>query len=449
MQPPDSVKGRRAVVTGMGFCLPGPDRRLCRTKEQFWDIISNARICLGLDGRYYGQIFQSVADFQQWFPEISSRHAANYSRVHFYGLTAMQEAANDAGFDWRAGDLSHAAVLTAKVSIESSVNSYLEGVEADPATITPEDARRLFVRLGISSPPTDVANVQAALLRTDGPTFNVACGCASSNVLLGIARNLIVSGEVDVAVVTGADWFDLARADHFYELAAVAERVPERPREGATPPRTAFRFDSQMRPYDERANCYNMGEGAVTLVLESEEHALRRGAAIYGEILAQATARSALPSAMALDMYGSGIVSAAQRCVARRVPWDRIGYVNGGAEGDKLFNIVESHAMRTLFGEHAQHPLVSSQEACFGHSGSPLGNIGAAATLLMMQRQRICPTAGCEQPDPILPFDPVAGTTCRPHDFDYALSLNYQVGGVATALLLGRYDAPSSPPRHP
>ena len=100
----------------------------------------------------------------------------------------------------------------------------------------------------------------------------------------------------------------------------------------------------------------------------------------------------------------------------------------------------ESNAVRTLYGGAAADVLVTSQEACFGHNGAPAGCVGVAVTLLMMRHRTVCPTANCEEPADNLSFDPVPGTCGRPLDFRYALSWNYQIGGVKSALLLGASD---------
>jgi 3-oxoacyl-[acyl-carrier-protein] synthase II len=196
-----------------------------------------------------------------------------------------------------------------------------------------------------------------------------------------------------------------------------------------------------MRPYDARADCMNYGDGSATLILESRSHAERRGARPYGAVLAQATTRGGLGSAVAIDTGGKALADAARRCLAAgRAGLDEVPYINGGAEGDALFTRIESNAVQLLYGDDSRSVLVSSQEACFGHSGAPLGNLGAALTLLMMRHGQVCPTANCEKPSEVCSFDPVPGTIPRPLVFSRALSFNYQVGGVNSALLLGGAD---------
>ncbi|HKC27755.1 MAG TPA: hypothetical protein VKB75_07065, partial [Jatrophihabitans sp.] len=176
-----------------------------------------------------------------------------------------------------------------------------------------------------------------------------------------------------------------------------------------------------------------------TLVLESREHAEQRGCRSYGQILSTAVTRSGLPHPLASDDTGGGLVSAVRTCLSDQWRVDEIPYVHGANDGGAA--TVESNAIRQLYGDAAGDLLMSSQEACFGHNGAPVGALGVALTLLMMERRQVCPTANCEQPEPGLPFDPVPGTTTRPLDFDYALTLSYQIGGVQSAILVGSPNA--------
>ncbi|UGY94147.1 beta-ketoacyl-[acyl-carrier-protein] synthase family protein [Streptomyces gobiensis] len=433
---------RDVLVTGMGFCLPGPDGTVCRTSDDLWRTVSTGRSNLDNDGFFYGHVPLTEEEFSRAVPELPARFLKNYASIHLYGLLALVEACDDAALDWRGTELADAAVLTGRVGVDNSFDTYLDCVRASPDALTPQEARSLFMRLAVSVTATDVATVQASLLRSGGPNYTLSCGCASTAALLGVAANQIASGEVDIAVVTGVDAFNLDRVEHFEELRAVAERSSERPSFQSPP--TQLRFDRPMRPYDERADGFNIGEGAATLILESREHAERRGRRAYGQILGQSTMRGAVASAITANEDGDALVRAARNCLRARDSHARIApaevpVVNGGAQGDPLFNTMEFNAIRSLYGLHGTDsvgPLVSTQEACFGHNAAPLGNVGAAATLLMMRNGQVCPTANCEKVSEDCPFDLVTGAQPRPLDFDLALSFNYQMGGVSSALLL-------------
>ncbi|MDQ1104104.1 3-oxoacyl-[acyl-carrier-protein] synthase II [Nocardioides zeae] len=428
---------RDAVVTGMGFCLPGSGGRPSVTAADVWRTASTGSSHLDNDGFFHGIVHGAREEFAARFPEVPARHLRSYADVHLYGAVALDEAARDAGLDRAAGDLRDAAVLTARAGVDSNYDAYRAWHDADPATIDAASAKSLFVALVIAGTNSDVGAVQASLCSSQGPSFTVSCGCASSAVLLGIARTLIATRQSDLVVVTGADRFDVERVLHGDALREVVEREqPVQARHNDEPP-AAPRHDRRMRPYDARSDCMNYGDGAVTLVLESRERADRRGASNWGTVRAQATTRSGLGSAVGIDTSGSALVEASRACLEQaRLDLDEIGYVNGGAEGDPLFARIEANAVAALWGT-PNDLLVSSQEGAFGHSGAPLGNLGAALTLMMMRERAVCPSAGCEEPSPVLTFDPVAGTAVRRRAFEHALSFNYQIGGVNSALLLG------------
>ncbi|WP_207782186.1 beta-ketoacyl synthase N-terminal-like domain-containing protein [Phytoactinopolyspora limicola] len=430
---------RDVLVTGMGFCLPGPRQTVVRTSDDLWATVARGLSNLDNDGFFYGRVFLDDEEFTKAVPEIPQRYLKNYANVHRFGLLSLVEACDDSGLDWRGTDCADAGVLTGRVGVDNSFDTYLECVRADPGTVSPAAARSLFIRLAVSVTATDVANVQASLLRSGGPNYTLSCGCASSAALLGTAANQIACGELDVAVVTGVDSFNLDRVAHFEELREVAERTDHRPSFDSPP--TKLRFDRSMRPYDQHADGFNIGEGSATLVLESREHAERRGREAYGRVLAHGSARGTLASAVSSDESGDSLVRAARTCLRarpshRRIEPREVRYVNGGAQGDPLFNVTEFNAMRTLYGQDCGDLVVSNQEACFGHNAAPLGAVGAAATLLMMRRGEICPTARCGEVAEDCPFTVVVGDHPAPLPTDLAFSFNYQMGGVVSALLL-------------
>ncbi|MBV9380045.1 MAG: hypothetical protein JOY82_05750 [Streptosporangiaceae bacterium] len=438
MRTADSTGPRDALVTGMGFCLPGADGMPCTSRADFWRSISAGTSHVERDGVFFGRFDLPGDTLGRWFPALPDGHLRNYSEVHRYGLVSLGEACADAGLDPRSGDLRDAAVLTARVSVDTSFDTYKTWLDADPEQLTPAQARALFARLGISVGMTDVAVVQAAVLGSTGPNFTLSCGCASSAVLIGTAQQLIAAGETEMAVVTGVDHYNLDRRDHAERLLAVAARTEGAQASAAGRAAAAHvRCDELMRPYDEAAAGTNLGIGSVTLILESREHAYRRETQGYARVVAQSTRRAPLTSAVGVDEQGSACVAAIGQCLgAAGITAGQVDYVNGGANGDPLLGLVESNALGTVFGESVAGLPVSSQEACFGHSGAPLGALGVAATALMAQRGEVCPTAACQKPSPECPFDPLPGTMTRRRRIGYALSMNHQVGSIASAVLI-------------
>ncbi|MGW4076243.1 beta-ketoacyl synthase N-terminal-like domain-containing protein [Streptomyces asiaticus] len=429
---------RDTVVTGLGFCLPGGAEPVF-TAAQVWDIASQGRSVLDRHDSHYGTVRLSAEQFQERLPDIPEFFSRHYTNAHRYGLVSLVEACADAELDLATGDMCEAAVLVGRGSVDANVDSYLALLGIDPDSATTLDALEMFVAAEQAVSPSDVAVVQGALTRTVGPCFTVSCGCSSAAVQIGNARRLIAAGETDLAVVTGVDVFNVDLIQKGQRLLHGAQHAYDA-MDAAGMPDLLPSFDSLMRPYDRRADCVNHGEGSATVILESREHAARRGAHLYGQVLAAAMTRDGLANPLAADDSGAQLARAVRLCLGDRWRIEQVPYVNGASDGGAAVTAMEANTIRELYGPDPA-VLMSSQEGCFGHHGSPAGCLGLALTLMMMEFGEVCPTANCEQPADGLPFDPVPGTRTRPLDFDHALSFNYQIGGVKHAMLLGGPDA--------
>ncbi|MET8565697.1 beta-ketoacyl synthase N-terminal-like domain-containing protein [Streptomyces flaveolus] len=431
------VRARDAVVTGIGLCLPGPENPVL-TADDLWQIASTGTSCLVKKGVYYGSVNLSKAAFEEQVPGIPEFFSRHYTDAHRFGLVSLARACRDAGLDARQ-DLQEAAILVGRGGVDANIDSYLAVLRADPATYPVAEALEMFVAAEQAVTPSDVALVQGALTRSRGANFTVSCGCASSALQIGNALSMIASGETDIAVVTGVDVFSITLIRNIQRLLSGAQQAYDAMRSEDMPSLLPS-FDALMRPYDKRADCINHGEGSATVVIESREHAFARDARLYGQILSQATTRDGLANPLASDESGKALVSAVRKCLGDT--WDiaQVPYIHGGSDGNVVVTAFEANAIRELYGSASHDVLMSSQEGCFGHNGAPAGCLGVALTLLMMRNSQVCPTANCEQPAEHLTFDPVPGTLSRPLDFDYALTFNYQVGGVKSAILLGGPD---------
>ncbi|MFI9246566.1 beta-ketoacyl synthase N-terminal-like domain-containing protein [Streptomyces sp. NPDC053086] len=431
------VRARDAVVTGIGLCLPGPGAPVF-TADDLWQVASTGTSCLVKKGVYYGSVGLSKASFEEQVPGIPEFFSRHYTDAHRFGLVSLAQASRDAGLDVEQ-DLREAAILVGRGGVDANIDSYLAVLRADPATYPVAEALEMFVAAEQAVTPSDVALVQGAFTRSKGANFTVSCGCASSALQIGNALSMIASGETDIAVVTGADVFSVTMIRNIQRLLSGAQKAYDAMRSEDMPSLLPS-FDALMRPYDQRADCINHGEGSATVIIESREHAFARDARLYGQILSQSTTRDGLANPLASDETGKALVSAVRRCLGDTWEISQVPYIHGGSDGNVVVTAFEANAIRELYGSSSHDVLMSSQEGCFGHNGAPAGCLGVALTLLMMRNNQVCPTANCEQPAEHLTFDPVPGTLPRPLDFDYAFTFNYQVGGVKSAILLGSPD---------
>ena len=425
------MKETPVIVTGMGFCLPSAGPQPCRTKEQFWEIIRGGTDCTCVDanGVRAGFVAADDATLLTHIEGLSEKYFARYSALQRYALASVSEALGDAGLSRSAFDRDDIGVIATPVTVQTMYEA-LDGfmhIDLDRASV--DEVKRVYHHMGLSAGRNDVSNVVGDYVQTRGSVFALACGCASGVVAAGVAIDKIRSGEWSLCLLVGSDAFDrqiLRRSMHFKQALCGGMETDEQ-----------IRFASEpMRPYDERAAGVVFGTGAAALVLESAAHAAaRRAPNTYGELVRQRLGRGANATAIALDTSGVQVVTAVRRACEGVVDIDRVEYVNGGAQGDKVFNSIEGRAMAALYGPAVTNLRVSSQEGCFGHAGGCVGNVGLAATLLMMQRGYLCPTANCEKVDPVCGFDPLPGRGV-PRKVEWALSLNYQAAGIAAATLL-------------
>ncbi|MDG4826235.1 beta-ketoacyl synthase N-terminal-like domain-containing protein [Asanoa sp. WMMD1127] len=434
-----ATDARDVVVTGMGFCLPGIGRATITT-DDVWEIVSTGKTAITSrdDGVFYGSVDLPAEKFAEYFPEIPGIFAAHFTDTHRFGLMSFLEACTDAKLDVRAGALTNAGILVGRGGVDTNIAGYLKVLNTEIGDLNILEATSLFIESSIAVTSSDVALAQSAFARTTGPCYTANAGCSSSSVQINNARLLINSGASDVIAVTGVDNFYYPLLKKVFDLVKMVQDQDADSRPTNALPDEPIEFDRLMRPYDRRQGCVNYGEGSVTLILESREHAERRGAAIYGQVLNQAVTRDGLPHPLASDQTGAGLVAAVRQALGDR-PIESVGYVHGGSDGGMA--VQEAEAIRTLFGDRAGDLLMTSQEGCFGHNGAPTGALGVALTLLMMRNRAVCPTANCVEPLDFLPFNPLPGHETAPLAFDHALSFTYQLGGVQSAILLGSPDA--------
>jgi 3-oxoacyl-[acyl-carrier-protein] synthase II len=314
-------RARDVLVTGLGFCLPGPDQPVFAPAD-LWNLTARGRTALrAVGGVPYGQVVLSAQAFTERWPDVPGVFADHFSDVQRYGLVALAEACQDAKLDLRAGDLTEAAILVGRGGVDSNVAGYRAVHEMDPTAVRPEQAMDLFLGGEMTSTPADVALVQSAVTRSTGPCFTAAAGCASSSVQINTARLLIEAGEIERAVVTGVDAFDPA-------LAINSRALIEALQGGSEAMALPTDLGGLMRPYDQRAGTINFGAGAATVVLESRAAAEGRGGHSYGQILAQSIRRDGLPHPLTGDRTGVGLATAIRQCLSggRELP----PYVHGG-----------------------------------------------------------------------------------------------------------------------
>jgi len=266
----------------------------------------------------------------------------------------------------------------------------------------------------------------AMQLHLRGPNTTITTACAASTQTLGEAARMIERGDADVMLAGGAEasLCEVGIAS-FNAIRALSTRndAPEK----------------ASRPFDKDRDGFVPAEGAGTLVLESREHAINRGARIYGEVLGYGATNDAFHQ-VAPDETGEAPAMAIKLALkdAHVEPSD-VDYVNAHGTSTQLNDAGETKALKIALGDHAYKVAISSTKSMLGHLLGAAGAVEAIATLLTINHGMIHPTINYENPDPACDLDYVPNTARR-KDVRIAISNGFGFGGHNAVVVLGRYE---------
>jgi 3-oxoacyl-[acyl-carrier-protein] synthase II len=337
-----------------------------------------------------------------------------------YAIAASQAAVKDAGLEIGPENATRIGVFIASGiggfgTIEREHQALLEG---GPRKISP-----FFI-------PAAIINLAAGQvsIRTGakGPNMATATACAASAHAVGEAYEMVARGAADAMIVGGSEAaITPMGVGGFAAMRALSTRNEE-------PQRAS-------RPFDKERDGFVIGEGSGILVIEELEHARRRGARVYAEVVGYgATADAFHITAPSED--GDGAVRVmAMALQSAGVRADEVQYINAHGTSTPFNDKLESLAIRTLFREHAERIGVSSTKSMTGHTLGAAGGIEAGITALAVYHQTMPPTINQDTPDPECTLDYVPWKA-RTAPITYAMSNSFGFGGTNAALLLRRFD---------
>ncbi len=260
-----------------------------------------------------------------------------------------------------------------------------------------------------------------------GPNSATATACASGAHAVGDSFRLIQYGEADAMIAGGSEAaITPLGVGGFCSMRALSTRndAPEK----------------ASRPFDKDRDGFVIGEGAGIVVLEELEHARRRNARIYAEIVGYGTSGDAYHiSAPSEDGDGAVRVMRATLEDAGVEP-SVVDYINVHGTSTPRGDVVETIATKTVFGEHARRLALSSTKSMTGHLLGASGGLEAGITVLALQQQILPPTINHDNPDPECDLDCVPNQA-RKAELRYAISNSFGFGGTNGALLFKRFEA--------
>jgi 3-oxoacyl-[acyl-carrier-protein] synthase II len=408
----------RVVVTGMGTVNP-----LGKTLDEYWDGLiegrSGARM---VDGSYSTE--KLTTKFACEVPGFDPTHymerktAQRMARFSQMAVAASGMALADSGLD-----LSKEDDFRVGVDMGTGIGGFIEMTGGAISYATRGRLNPLYAPMII---PNMAAASVAMAFHVRGPNTTVTTACAASTHTLGDATRIIQHGDADVMLAGGSE-ASLCEVgiSAFNAIRALSTRneAPEK----------------ASRPFDRDRDGFVPGEGAGTLVLESIEHAINRGARIYGEVLGFATTCDAFHQ-VAPDETGEAPAQAIKLALkdAGVGPKD-LDYVNAHGTSTQLNDAGETKALKIALGEDAYRVPISSTKSMIGHLLGAAGAVEAIATLLTMHRGLIHPTINYENPDPECDLDYVPNTARR-KDVHIAISNGFGFGGHNAVVVLKKYE---------
>lgn len=404
----------RAVVTGLGIvCATG--RNLQEFRESLRAGRSGTARITAFDPTWFAtQVGAEVrgVDFDQYVPEPDQRHI---DRQSLLALVAAEEAVADAGFSADGNEDRCGVVLGTGMGPSVAHSDAIAEVLTEQRKPRPTTIPKCMYNA-----PTGHLSMRYNLR---GPSSMIVTACASSAHALAQALMLVRHGVTDVCLAGGTEAFPS------YALMAAWDTLRVMSRRNDDPA-------TASRPFDRQRDGFVMGEGAAVLVVESEAYARRRGARVYAEL---AGAGMSSDAAHITRPQQHGPELALRKALEDAgLATDAIDYINAHGTSTPVNDVLESRAVRAVFGAHADRLAVSSTKSAHGHTIGAAGAIEAVATIVGMVDGFLPPTINLTDPDPECDLDYVPNVA-READISAALSNSFAFGGHNVVLALRRY----------
>lgn len=412
---------QRVVITGMGVMTS-----LGRDLDTFWKnlIAGKSGVSLVESFDTSGYPTKIAAEIKDFNPEdyMDKREARRMDRFVQFAVAASQMALQDAG-------------LRVKENVDPErIGVYLgSGIGG---LITWEEQHKILLEKGPKrvSPffiPMMIANMASGqvsmLTGAKGPNSTSVTACATGTHSIGDSFRIIQHGDADVMICGGSEaTISPTGMAGFCALRAMSTRNDEP--------------EKASRPFDAERDGFVMGEGSGVLILESLEHALKRGARIYAEVVGYGMSADAHHMT---DPAPGG--EGAARCMVKALndaglkPED-IDYINAHGTSTGVGDKAETDAIKSVFGDYARKVAVSSTKSMTGHLLGAAGGVEAVIGALAIQNGVIPPTINYEHPDPECDLDYVPNAA-RKTDVAAAMSNSFGFGGHNATIILRKYEA--------
>jgi 3-oxoacyl-[acyl-carrier-protein] synthase II len=415
------VSKRRVVITGLGIVSP-----VGSTVVSAWDAILRGESGIGPITRFDVSAFPvrfggQVKDFDldQY---ITSKEARRMDDFMHYGVAAGIQAVTDSGIDFSKVDPTRCgAVCGAGIgglgTIEAEYDAYLKAGD-NPRKISP-----FFVPASIINMISGHLSIKYGL---QGPNLGVVTACTTSTHAIGLGMRTIQYGDADMIVAGGGEMATTRCGLGGFGQAKALSTRNDAPKEAS-------------RPWDADRDGFVLSDGGGAVVLEELEHAQRRGARIYAEIVGFGMSGDAHHiTAPPENGEGARLAMVNAMADARLNPQD-LQYINAHATSTGLGDRAETHAMKRAFGDQARRMAISSTKSMTGHLLGAAGVIEAIFSILAIRDSVAPPTINYHTPDPECDLDYVPNTA-RQMKIEFALSNSFGFGGTNGSVIFKRFQ---------
>ena len=412
---------RRVVITGLGIVSP-----VGSTVKSAWDTVLAGKSGIGPITRFDVSAFPvrfggQVRDFDvaQYMPPKEARRMDEF--MH-YGVAAGVQAVTDSGIDFSKADAARCgAVCGAGIggldTIETEYGEYLKAMS--PRKISP-----FFV-------PASIINMIAGHLSIryglKGPNLGIVTACTTSTHAIGLGMRTIQYGDADVILAGGGEMATTRCGLGGFGQAKALSTRNDAPQEAS-------------RPWDLERDGFVLSDGGGAVLLEELEHARKRGANIYAELVGFGMSGDAYHITAPPEDGEGARLAMANALNDAKMNAEAVQYINAHATSTPLGDRAETTAMKRAFGEHAKRVAVSSTKSMTGHLLGAAGVVEAIFSVLAIRDGVAPPTINYHTPDPDCDLDYVPNTARR-MQIEVALSNSFGFGGTNGSLIFRRFNA--------
>lgn len=410
---------KRVVITGLGCVTP-----VGTGKDSFWTNIKNGVCGIDTITRFDASSFQTqiAGEVKDFNPEdyISKKELKRMDRFTHFAIASADMAVKDSNMDLDAVDKEKMGVI-----IGSGIGG-VQTIEEQHKILLEKGNRRVspfFVPMMISNMAAGQVSI---LVGAKGPNTNVSTACASGSHAIGDAFKVIQRGDADVMIAGGSEAGVTALSfAGFCNMKAMSTRNDD--------PKTA------SRPFDKDRDGFVMGEGSGIVILEELDHALKRGAKIYAEVVGYGATADAYHMTTPAENGEGAARSIKMALEDGAIPFNEVDYINAHGTSTYYNDKYETMAIKEVFKEHAYDLCVSSTKSMTGHLLGAAGAVEAVICAMAINEGYVPPTINIENVDEELDLDYVPNKG-KERNVRYALSNSLGFGGHNATLAFKKYE---------